>query len=108
MRPAVINQGSQLSDLQGVLTGTWNEYDKDGWHIVVTPFFTHISATLDPGSHVLPVKVTRTSAMLLTGDGVVGACIVKVGQTAVSVGMPCLAEMTMWGASVLSGSNNGG
>ena len=36
MRSGIINAGSSKEDVLAVLTGTWNEYDDRGWHIVKT------------------------------------------------------------------------
>ena len=32
MRNAIITGSSKTSDIVGVLTGVWNEYDERGWH----------------------------------------------------------------------------
>ena len=62
MRNAIITGSSKTSDIVGVLTGVWNEYDERGWHIVKTPFFVSLSATLQAGPQILPV--TPRSALV--------------------------------------------
>lgn len=98
MRNAVITGTSPSEDIWGALTGTWSERDVNGWHIVATPFFMAITGKLNAGSHVLPVKVDRVAAMLLTdGDGNVTAQVVRPGDTVVAVEAECLASLTLFG-----------
>ena len=100
MKSGMINRTSPYVDVLEMLTGSWNEYDAGSYHIVVTPFFTVITATLDAGSTELPFKVTRPVAGTLShADGSVDAVIVKPGQTALNVAKPGLFQLQMFGDS---------
>lgn len=68
MRSAIINGGSSTQDVLGVLTGVWNEYEERGWHIVKTPFFVSMTATLSAGPQILPV-VPRRPCILRWANG---------------------------------------
>lgn len=86
MHSGMINKTSPFVDVLDQLTGTYAEFDRGEFHVVVTPFFTVLSAVLDAGSHVLPFKVTRPVAGLLSGgDGSVSAVLIKPGDTAVNL-----------------------
>lgn len=100
MKSGTINRTSPYVDVVEQLTGTWNEYDADGFHVVVTPFFTVLTATLDAGSAGLPFRVTMPVAGTIShADGSVEAVIIRPGQTAVSVDSPGIFQMQMFGES---------
>lgn len=98
MRSGQINRASNFVDVVEVLTGSWNEYDSGSFHVVVTPFFTVLTATLDAGSTGLPFMVTMPVAGTIShADGSVEAVIIRPGQTAVSVDSPGIFQMQMFG-----------
>lgn len=100
MHSGLISRTSPYTDILDVMTGSYAEYDSSSYHIVVTPFFTVITATLDAGSTELPFKVTRPVAGTLShADGSVDAVIVKPGQTAINVAQPGLFQLQMFGDS---------
>ena len=98
MKSGLINKTSPYVDVVDLLSGSWNEYDSGDFHIVVSPFFTVLSATLDAGSHALPFKVTiPVAAVVSHADGSVDACIVKPGDTAVHLNRPGIFNLQMFG-----------
>lgn len=98
MYSGTINKFSPQVDVLEVLSGLWNEYDKGEFHVVVTPFFTVVTATLDTGSHVLPFSVTVPVAGTVShADGTVEAVIVKPGDTAVSLSHPGIFQLDLFG-----------
>lgn len=100
MRSGQINRASNFVDVVEVLTGSWNEYDSGSFHVVVTPFFTVLTATLDAGSTGLPFRVTMPVAGTIShADGSVEAVIIRPGQTAVSIDSPGIFQMKMFGES---------
>lgn len=100
MRSGQINRTSNFVDVVEVLTGSWNEYDSGEFHIVVTPFFTVLTGTLDAGSTGLPFRVTMPVAGTIShADGSVEAVIIRPGQTAVSIDSPGIFQMQMFGES---------
>lgn len=102
MYSGVINRTTPPAELLEVLTGTWNEYDVNDWHIVRSPFFLVITATLDKGRHVLPFTFSEpVSAVLSYDDGSVGAAIVKPGQSMLTVSAPCLFKMQLFGSQAV-------
>lgn len=99
MYSGTINKFSPQVDVLEVLSGLWNEYDKGEFHVVVTPFFTVVTATLDAGSHVLPFSVTVPVAGTVShADGTVEAVIVKPGDTAVSLSQPGIFQLDLFGS----------
>lgn len=98
MKSGMINRTSSFVDVLEQLTGSWNEYNSGDYHIVLTPFFTVITATLDEGSKELPFKVTRPVAGTIShADGTVDAVIIKPGQTAIKIAKAGLFNLQMFG-----------
>lgn len=98
MKSGMINRTSPYVDVVEMLSGTWNEYDSGDYHIVVTPFFTVITATLDAGSTELPFSFTLPVAGTLShDDGSVEAVIIRPGQTAINVGTAGLFQLQLFG-----------
>lgn len=98
MKSGLINKTSPYIDVVELLSGTWNEYDDHEFHIVVTPFFTVISGALDEGSHALPFQVYMpVAATVYHGDGTVSACLVKPGDSAVSISKAGLFQLMLFG-----------
>ena len=98
MKSGQINRSSPLVDAVEILTGTWNEYDADGFHIVVTPFFTVLSAVLDAGSAALPFRVTTPVAGTLFHDGGgIEAVIIRPGQTAIHTSEAGILQISLFG-----------
>lgn len=98
----VINKTSPVVDSIHVLTGVWNEYDSGEFHIVKTPFFTVITATLDAGKHPVPFKVgIPVAATVAHADGSVSAAILRPGETAVEIDSPGVFTMQVFGDSAM-------
>lgn len=98
MHSGLISRTSPYTDVIDVLTGSYAEYNSGSYHIVVTPFFTVITATLDEGSKELPFKVTRPVAGTIShADGTVDAVIIKPGQTAIKIEKAGLFNLQMFG-----------
>ena len=98
MKSGMINRTSSFVDVLEQLTGSWNEYNSGDYHIVLTPFFTVITATFDEGSHELPFRVTIPVAGTIShADGTVDAVIIKPGQTAIKIAKAGLFNLQMFG-----------
>lgn len=98
MKSGMINRTSPYIDVVEMLSGSWNEYDIGVYHIVVTPFFTVITATLDAGSTELPFNFTLPVAGTLShADGSIDAVIIKPGQTAINAEIPGLFQLQLFG-----------
>ena len=98
MRSGQINRASNFVDVVEVLTGSWNEYDSGEFHIVVTPFFTVLTGTLDAGSHVVPFRIAiPVAGTRYHAGGAVEAVIVKPGQTALNINESGIFNMCLFG-----------
>lgn len=98
MRSGAINGGSKVNDVLGILTGQWDEFDKGDWHVVLTPFFIVLTATLDVGKHPLPYKFKLPIAATAShSDGSVSALIIKVGENAIVMDKPGLVQINVFG-----------
>lgn len=98
MKSGMINRTSPFVDVIEMLSGSWNEYNIGVYHIVVTPFFTVITATLDAGSTELPFRFTLPVAGTLSHeDGSIDAVIIKPGQTAINAETPGLFQLQLFG-----------
>lgn len=98
MRSGAINGGSQVNDVLGILSGQWNEFDKGEWHVVLTPFFIVLTATLDAGAHPLPYTFKLPIAgTACHNDGTVTAVIIKVGENAVRMSKPGIVQINVFG-----------
>lgn len=98
MNSAIINKGSQVNDVLGLLTGEWSEFDRDGWHIVKTPFFVSLTAIVAAGRRVLPFQVKNTCAGLLyRQDNSVEAIVVHPGDTCLDMPGAGLFRMDLFG-----------
>lgn len=84
MYSGAINKTSPNIDILTVLTGVWDERTENGWHIVMTPFFTVFEKVVTEGSEALPYRVkTPVPAMLFGKSGNVTALVIKPGNDAV-------------------------
>ena len=100
MRDGAINGGSQFQEVLGILTGQWQEFDRNGWHVVLTPFFVVLTATLDAGKTPLPYKFkVPVAGTVAYADGSVGAVIVKPGENAVEIAKPGIMQFNVFGDS---------
>lgn len=98
MNSAIINKGSQVNDILGLLTGEWSEFDRDIWHIVKTPFFVDVTGVVDAGPQSLPFGVTSpTAGILYKQDNSVEAVMIKPGDTAVTFSSAGLFRMDLFG-----------
>lgn len=98
MKSGLINKTSPFVDIVDMLSGSWNEYDEGEFHVVVTPFFTVLSATLDAGSHVFPFKVSvPVAAVVSHADKTVDSCIIRPGDTAVKLDKAGIFNLQLFG-----------
>lgn len=98
MRSAIIDSGSKQSDIWGVLTGMWNEYDQGDWHIVRTPFFLTLSATLEAGGHPLPFRFKHPICGLVHGtDGAISSVVVRPGENSVNIASTSIVKFSLFG-----------
>jgi hypothetical protein len=98
MYSGLIGQTSPLIDLNHVLTGQWDERTSNGWHIVMTPFFTTMDAVVSEGSVALPYTVTKPVAGLLFGNsGEVHALVIKPNTTAIVCAEPGVVQIQVFG-----------
>lgn len=99
MRSAIINRTSSLTDVMELLQGPWQEYDDGEFHIVKTPFFLVLTATLDAGSHALPFTFAVPVAGTVShADGSVDASVIRPGETAVNLSSPGIFALQVFGA----------
>lgn len=98
MRSGIIDAGSGLPQIAGILTGTWSEFDRGKFHIVKTPFLLSVSAVLDSGSTELPFRFDVPVAGTVVEDGGnVTGVVIKPGETAVHLDAPGLFTLTVYG-----------
>jgi hypothetical protein len=99
MRSTIIDAGSKQSDVWGLLTGTWNEYDQAGWHIVKTPFFTVLSIVAEKGGIPLPFsfKVPVVGSKTY-GNGDVKGIIVRPGENSINIDDTCVVKFQLFGS----------
>lgn len=94
----VINKGSPAIDQLEVISGVWNEYESGEWHIVKTPLFLVMTATLDAGEHTLPFNFDiPVAGTLVSPDGSVTGLVIRPGNTAIEVVNPGLATFQVFG-----------
>ena len=104
MRSAIINSGSKKEDIYGVLTGVWNEYNDREWHVVKTPFFIAMTATLDAGPNMLPVTPPRTSLLSWANSAHSGSLVIKAKNRNFTMPEKAVVQVIMFGTI---GDNNG-
>lgn len=104
MRSAIINSGSKKEDIYGVLTGVWNEYNDREWHVVKTPFFIAMTATLDAGPNILPVTPPRTSLLSWANSAHSGSLVIKAKDRNFTMPEKAVVQVIMFGTI---GDNNG-
>ena len=104
MRSAIINSGSKKEDIYGVLTGVWNEYNDREWHVVKTPFFIAMTATLDAGPNILPVTPPRTSLLSWANSVHSGSLVIKAKDRNFTMPEKAVVQVIMFGTI---GDNNG-
>lgn len=81
MQSGVVNRNTPVIDLLAVLTGTFDERDVGGWHVVMTPFFTVMKAVVDKGPFTLPYRFkVPVPAMLFGSSGKMAALVVSPGD----------------------------
>lgn len=98
MKSAVINRTSPFVDIVELLSGSWNEYESGEFHVVRTPFFLVLSATLDAGRHVLPFRFSvPVAATVSHADGTVDAAVIRPGETAVELSAPGVFALQVFG-----------
>lgn len=103
MRNGIINETSKLTDIVGVLTGIWNEYDEREWHVVKTPFMVAMTATLDAGPNILPVTPPRTSLLSWANSEHSGSIVVKAKDRNFTLPEKSVVQVIMFGTI---GDNN--
>lgn len=100
MRSGIINANSPKEDVWGALTGVWNHYrtgqDKQ-WLVTKTPFFVHMEATLQAGTHQLPIAPNATKALYWTGKSNHGALLIRAGQQSFELPEAAFVELTIFG-----------
>ena len=103
MRSGIIDRGSGLAQIAGILTGTWSEFDRGKFHVVKTPFLLSLSATLDAGSTELPFQFTvPVAGSVVHNNGSMTGVVIRPGQTAVNLNSPGLFTLTVYGEQALT------
>ena len=100
MRNAIINGSSPREEVLGVLTGVWNEYNaglNKAFHIVKTPFFVAITASLQAGNHILPVAPNNTAMLHWASKDNSGHIVIKARSTQFTLPEAAVIEVTYWG-----------
>lgn len=102
MYSGLITKSTPIIDILTVLTGVWDERNSNGWHIVMTPFFTVMDAVVDEGSVALPFTVTKPiPAMLYGKSGNISAIVVKPGEDAVKLSEGGVLRIEVFGDSTV-------
>ena len=81
MRSGIINETSKITDVVGVLTGSWYEYDRMGWHVVKTPFVLSMSGSFAAGPVEFPTIPNRYGIARWANNTSSGNILVKPKQT---------------------------
>jgi len=102
MRNGIINSSSPMSDVLGTLTGVWNHYRtglNKQWLVTKTPFFVHMEATLQAGTHQLPIAPNATKALYWTSRDSYGSILIRAGQQQFQLPVAAFVELTIFGES---------
>lgn len=97
MRSTIINESSKLSDVMGVLTGAWYEYDRRGWHVVKTPFMLAMAGSFTAGTVELPLVPSRFGIARWANDTTSGMFPVKPKQTNIVLTDNAFVEIVIYG-----------
>ena len=97
MRSGIINETSKLTDIVGVLTGRWYEYDRMGWHIVKTPFVLSMSGSFPAGTVEFPVVPNRYGNATWSNANGGGVLLVKPKQTNIVLPQNAFVDITIYG-----------
>ena len=97
MRNAVINGGSPKEDVWGVLTGSWYEYNRNGWHIVKTPFVLSMSGSFAAGPVEFPTIPNRYGIARWANATASGNILVKPKQTNIVLPENAFVDITIYG-----------
>ena len=100
MRSGIINGTSPKEDVLGVLTGVWNHYRtglNKQWLVTKCPWFIHMEATLQEGTHQLPIAPNSTKALYWTSRDDSGSIVIKAGQTGFTIPVASFVEITIFG-----------
>lgn len=98
MKSGLISKTSPQVDVLEILTGSWDDYSENGFHITHTPFFTVLTATLTAGRHPIPFKFSvPVAGIVYHADGTLEAVIVRPGENAVSVREPGIFTLQVFG-----------
>lgn len=97
MRSGIINETSKLTDIVGVLTGSWYEYDRMGWHVVKTPFVLSMSGSFAAGPVEFPTIPNRYGIARWANDTASGNILVKPKQTNIVLPENAFVDITIYG-----------
>lgn len=98
MRSVIIDAGSKQNDVWGLLQGTWNEFDKNDWHVVRTPFFLVMTKTCEQGGNPLPFKFKDVvCGLCYLSDGTTKSVIVRPGENSINVDTKCIVKFQLFG-----------
>ena len=100
MRNGIINSSSPMSDVLGTLTGVWNHYRtglNKQWLVTKTPFFVHMEASLEEGTHQLPIAPNATKALYWTSRDSYGSILIRAGQRQFQLPVAAFVELTIFG-----------
>lgn len=97
MRSAIINKTSNITDVLGVLTGSWYEYDRMGWHVVKTPFVLSMSGSFAAGPVEFPTIPNRYGIACWANATASGSILVKPKQTNIVLPENAFVDITIYG-----------
>jgi hypothetical protein len=98
MRSGIIDAGSKQNDVWGILAGSWNEFDRNGWHVVMTPFFLVMTRTCEAGGNPLPFRFKDVvCGLAYKSDGSASAVIVRPGENSINMSDKCIVKFTLFG-----------
>lgn len=102
MRSAVVNMSSPKEEVWGVLSGVWNEYDAGNnkeFRVVKTPFYVAMSATLEAGTHILPVTPNGNALLRWASATQSGNIVIHAKDPTFTLPVNAFIEVTLYGTA---------
>jgi hypothetical protein len=98
MRGGHIGLDMPVEMIRQVLEGNWNEYDRDGWHVVSCPVFTVMEKACQVGPQVFPLRPWRQTYADIVYDGGHDVKLVKPGQQTIDIeGQASFVRLVQYG-----------
>lgn len=102
MRSGIINGNSPMQDVLGVLTGIWDHYTagpNKEWTVVKCPLFVAMSATLEAGTHILPVTPNGNALLRWASATQSGNIVIHAKDPTFTLPVNAFIEVTLYGTA---------